>query len=125
MSRCKQLGIKFENYELTSIEDVHKIKQSYLVNSLGFGSKKIFGDENVYGTKGHLLEFSNPLKIKEYLCFKYNGGLKFYCFDDKVLVGITSEQVENQEINPKMVEKIFNNAINFTQEYGDEPKPKL
>ena len=56
--------------------------------------------------------------MKEYIGIKYkNGSLKFYCFDDKVLVGLISENVENVEINNESVEKIYNLAINLRKEY--------
>ena len=62
--------------------------------------------------------------MKEYICLKYNNNsLKFYCFPEKVLVGLTSENVENTELNKESVEKIFKNAIDFRKEYeGTEVK---
>lgn len=61
-----------------------------IVNCLGLGSKNVFGDENMYGIKGHLLEIKNSTQIKAIFGFKFkNDPLKLYCFDDKILIGLT------------------------------------
>ena len=65
------------------------------------GSKKIFGDNNLIGTRGHLLEFINPspseinyiLRYKQVVPASINGSppqenfIDFYCHNHRILIG--------------------------------------
>lgn len=70
---------------------------------MGLGAKKVFKDENMYGVKGHLIEINNSTKIKGIFGFKHQGEpVKMYCFDDKILLGLTKEYSDTNEVNPKL-----------------------
>jgi hypothetical protein len=57
---------------------------------LGFGSKKLFGDDKIYGLKGYMIEYNNSTKIKGIFGFLWNNQpVKLYCFDEKILIGLT------------------------------------
>lgn len=49
--------------------DVQGLKENYIFNSMGLGSKEIFGDNNMRGIKGHIIKFSlnDFLPIKDFL----------------------------------------------------------
>ena len=81
------------------MKDVTDLNENHLINCLGYSSKKIFNDSFVYGTKGHILVFTNPNKVKEFICLKHlDRSIKFYCFPDKVLVGLSSQISDNNQI---------------------------
>ena len=119
--------MKFEEYNISGILDILKLQENYIVNCLGFANKKIFGDSKIYGIKGHLLEFENTYRIPQFICMKFNNSnVHFYCHDDKLFVGQSSEENETYDMNEQTIQKIYNNAINFIQEYqGYQPQPRL
>ena len=61
----------FTTLKIHSLKEVFEIKQNLIVNCLGFGSKKVFNDDEVYGLKGHILEFANETNAKDIICLKY------------------------------------------------------
>lgn len=73
IGECKDRNVKFVNCEINSRQEILNFKEEHIVNCLGFSSKKLFGDNNLYGLKGHLLEFANPQGIEQFICIKHNN----------------------------------------------------
>lgn len=73
----------------------------------------------MYGVKGHLIEYSNPTKIKGIYGFVFEGQpVKFYCFDNKILLGLTKEDSDNTEVNKELVEELEKRAYLFIESLG-------
>ena len=61
-----------------------------IVNCMGLGSKYIFGDQDIYGVRGTLLEFDNSLQNNGMIAVNFEDEyLQLYSFKDKILVGLT------------------------------------
>ena len=75
-----------------------------MVNCLGLANKYIFGDQDIYGVKGTLLEFENnsPMLGVFYFDLKAPQGLMLHCFKEKVLVGLTREDSEDVKVSPQI-----------------------
>lgn len=87
---CKIKGVQFVSRKLTDLNDVLGMPTKVLINCMGLGSKVIFKDNLVYGVKGHLIEIENSSKIRGIYGFKHeNGPVKLYCFEEKILIGLT------------------------------------
>ncbi len=71
----------------------------------------------------------NSTKIKGIYGFKHeNGPVKLYCFDEKILIGLTKEDKEDLEINHKLVESLEKRVYGFYNFLNSKPgsvKPKL
>lgn len=55
--------MKFVNKNFDSVDDLLKLNEKFLINCLAFTSKKLFNDNQIYGKKGHLLEFRNTGEV--------------------------------------------------------------
>jgi hypothetical protein len=104
---CRKGGVRFEERRFNSVKDVLALKTKVVVNCLGVAAKHIFGDNNVRGLKGYLIEYKNETKIKGVIGFQINSEpIKLYCFDDKILVGLTKEEKDDMKVDYKVVEDL-------------------
>ena len=78
----------------------------YVINCLGMGSKKVFGDSSMYGAKGYLLEYKNRGKIR-WGIYGFSMGMKrikVYFLPDRILATVLEKLDEDTpSIDPNKV----------------------
>lgn len=90
LTEAKLRCIEIVERKFEKLEDVLGLKEEVVVNCLGMGAGKVFGDQNMQGKKGHLLVFNNPDRLNYLLTTKLgNEQVTVYTVDDRVMVGLT------------------------------------
>ena len=78
-----------------------QLKENNIVNCLGFASKIVFQDNDVYAVKGHILEFDNPTGFNEMfnrIGFK-DRLVEFFGHENRLLVGKSQEEGDDLTID--------------------------
>ena len=91
------------------------MEEEHIVNCLGYGAKKIFGDELLVPGKGYVLEFSNPEKIKYSIMLKKEEKLNQYMNVSQALSqhDTTSDNMHKSMIGQSFIEFDIANPFNF------------
>ena len=107
-----------------------QLKEDNIVNCLGFASKTIFQDKDVYAVKGHILEFENPTDFN-FMChrFAFKGRLvEFYGHGghgSRLMIGKSEDEGEEDfTINEKTLNDVYETALEFKR-YYETPSSKL
>lgn len=81
-------GIKFEQKDFKSQEDVLNLQEECIFNCTGYSSKYLFNDESMTGNTGHMLVFKNHTALDYSLGAKLKDGLRIrvHCFGKKIIV---------------------------------------
>ena len=96
------------------------------MNCLGFASKIIFKDQEVYAAKGHILEFDNLIGFS-LMCHRvgFKGRLvEFYGHDNRLLVGRSEDEGDDYAINQSTLNTVYETAVEFKR-YYEAPSSKL
>lgn len=110
-------------------EDLNQLREEIIFNCAGLGSKELFGDNEMKGIKGHLLEFrnENPAKFNYFL--RANVGRQFvnyYMHDTRIILGLTREAVEDSRVDPHKVALLFASHQALVEKLAlSPPSPKL
>ena len=118
--------MKFLQHSFEELSNVIQLKENNIVNCLGFASKTIFKDQDVYAVKGHILEFDNPSGFSlmcQNLVFK-DRLVEFFGHDNRLLVGKSQEEEDDYAINQKTLSTIYETAVEFKR-YYETPSSKL
>ena len=88
--------MEVKNFE--TLDDVLKLKEGCIFNCLGISSASIFGDKDIMGVRGHLIELpiynihvDEPFMIRN-VEEGSNSELQIYMTEEKVILGGTWEE---------------------------------
>lgn len=98
MSELRDKGVKFVSKKATP-ENLKEFKEELIFNCSGLGSRELFGDLKIKGTKGHLIEYKNLNPAKYNYFMKANVGGKamiYFMHDSRILIGRTLEKEQHR-----------------------------
>jgi glycine/D-amino acid oxidase-like deaminating enzyme len=99
-------NVKTRHETFVSPDQISELDEPIIINCLGFGSRRVFGDNKLVPIKGQLIR----LKAQPALQYLYSGAPQGYIFPrhDKVVVGGTEESCnEDDTPDPVMCAKII------------------
>ena len=96
-------GIQFRQKSFTSQADVKALRETIVVNCLGYGAKQVFGDAQLRARSGHLAVLRNPARLGYFFsggCVARDGGrINAYMFarQDDIVIGGTVYKDDDRE----------------------------
>lgn len=108
-------SITFEERAFSDIDDVLGLKDTYIFNCSGYGSKVLFGDTALKSVRGQLLYLSPQPSIDFFLSARVETGMfTIFPSGDKIAVWGTYEPgVEELKTDPDELEKIRQRVASF------------
>ncbi len=118
--------VGFATREFASVADVAALPENIVVNCTGYGAKKLFGDEQLVGQRGHLVVLQ---KTDDRQFYFFSGGCEnpaiayVFCRQDDIVVGgtVLSGQ-DTADITPADDAVFARLVTNGQQLFGGHPK---
>ncbi|OWF46924.1 D-aspartate oxidase [Mizuhopecten yessoensis] len=103
MKRFRKNGGYVQNQNITSLSEIPV--SDVTVNCLGWGSRQLFGDKDMFPVRGHTLRVSAPW-VKQFYVLD-NGDNFIYPGQDDVILGVTREEGKTDlDYNSEAFDKI-------------------
>lgn len=110
-------GVAFVKADFRSMEDLAALPQTHIINCTGYGSRALFGDEDVVPLRGHLLRLQRTDPGQDWF---FAGGCEndviayVFCRNDDIVVGGTivldDDRTEVDDTDRPEFQRLHDNA---------------
>lgn len=122
----KGQGVRFEQRAFTSLKDIADLAEPVVVNCTGYGSRQLFGDEDLVPQRGHNVLLQ---RTDEKHFYFFSGGCEnfviayIFCRQDDIVVGGTIQKGNDSLARTPDDEQVFQRLLSNGRElFGGRPK---
>ena len=113
--------LTIHHLKINSLKEIKRIENKLIFNCMGYYSKNVFPDKNIYPQKGNMICFQNTTNVSNFYSILLGDGQRVHVYPGVRRVGIGISRVD-KEFDKKEDEQtrlvLMNNAMRFF-------KPKL
>ncbi|MBJ7449549.1 MAG: FAD-binding oxidoreductase [Parachlamydiales bacterium] len=116
-SKVKSKGAVLEQTHFKNLDDLLSLEETIIINCMSLGSRELFNDQEFIPLRGQIVYFK-PQEGIDYLLYQNvpndtNSWVSIYPWSDRIILGGVYEYGEEELIiDPKIIEKIIQNAQN-------------
>lgn len=116
-AQVKMLGAELIQTAFSSLNSILALEEEVLINCTSQGARELFDDRSFHLVRGHLVYFPFQKEINYTIYQRVEDAGYFLTitpWNDRLIVGGVYEQgVEEEKVDPQIVEKLISNAEKF------------
>lgn len=120
IEELKSKGVRFVAKKINK-ENIYQLEEEIIFNCSGLGSRELFGDSQMRGIKGHLVEFKNRAPEKYDYLMRANIGkqmVTYYMHQSRIILGLTREEVDDCKVDPNKVRHLIDSHRKVLEKFG-------